>query len=169
MGTVRVIQGNITTSKVDGIVNSTNVGLANGGGVDGAIRGQAGPMLPPVLWKINNCDTGTAVLTPPFNMNCKGIIHTVGPIYRGGHAGEKNLLISCYQSVMEIANQQRYRTLAFPAICCGFYGYPLEEACDIAITEVRKAMQGKTSVQEVTFVCLEEHVLEAFQRRVQRP
>jgi O-acetyl-ADP-ribose deacetylase (regulator of RNase III) len=135
-GRVEVIQTDITTLQVDAIVNAANSSLLGGGGVDGAIHRAAGPRLLEATRKIGGCPTGQARLTPGFDLPAKWVIHTVGPVWQGGHAGEDELLASCYRESLRLAASVGATTVAFPAISTGTYGFPLERAARIAIAEI---------------------------------
>lgn len=135
---ITLLNKDITTLKVDGIVNSANKSLCGGGGVDGAIHRAAGKELLAKCRSMGNCETGHAVLTSGYKLPAQYIIHTVGPVWYGGHRNEAQLLRSCYQKCMEIATQKHMKSIAFPAISCGAYRYPITEACSIAIDEIKK-------------------------------
>ena len=133
---IEVVQADITTLPVDAIVNAANSSLLGGGGVDGAIHRAAGPRLLEATRKIGGCPTGQARLTPGFDLPAKWVIHTVGPVWQGGHAGEDDLLASCYRESLKVAASVEATTVAFPAISTGVYGFPMDRAARIAIAEI---------------------------------
>jgi O-acetyl-ADP-ribose deacetylase (regulator of RNase III) len=136
MARIEVIQLDITTLPVDAIVNAANTSLLGGGGVDGAIHRAAGPRLLEATREIGGCPTGEARITPGFDLPAKWVIHTVGPVWQGGHAGEDNLLASCYRESLKLASSVDAKTVAFPAISTGAYGFPMERAARIAFDEI---------------------------------
>lgn len=161
---IKIIEADITKLNVDAIVNAANEALLGGGGVDGAIHRAAGPELLAECRALRGCDTGHAKITKGYTLPAKHVIHTVGPIWDGGDAGEPGLLASCYHSVFELAALHGVTTLAFPAISCGVYGYPLDQACEIAVRETRLALAKNANLKEVTFACFGKDVLKAYQR-----
>jgi O-acetyl-ADP-ribose deacetylase (regulator of RNase III) len=160
-GRISVVQGDITLQEVDAIVNAANESLLGGGGVDGAIHRAAGPELLGECRTLGGCPTGQAVITHGYRLPAKWVIHTVGPVWRGGAAGEDALLASCYRNSLALAAQHNLRTVAFPAISTGAYGFPLDDATRIAVTEVRSFLQQATSIEEVVFVCFNSEAYNA--------
>ena len=135
---IRVVQGDITVLKVDAIVNAANSTLLGGGGVDGAIHRAAGPELKAHCFKLGGCPTGEAKITPGFKLPAKYVIHTVGPVWHGGTSQEATLLANCYRNSLELALKNGVKTIAFPSISTGAYGYPKEEAAKIAVSVMRE-------------------------------
>ena len=135
---IRVVQGDITALKVDAIVNAANSTLLGGGGVDGAIHRAAGPELKAYCEKLGGCSTGQAKISPGFKLSAKYVIHTVGPVWHGGKSNEPTLLASCYRNPLELALKNGVKTIAFPSIGTGAYGYPKEEAAKIAVAVMRE-------------------------------
>lgn len=139
---IEVVPGDITRQSVDAIVNAANERLLGGGGVDGAIHRAAGSQLLEACRKIGGCPTGEACSTPGFDLPARFVIHTVGPVWNGGNAGERELLASCYRHSLELAARNDCATVAFPAISCGIYGYPLAEAARISVDAVRSFLHA---------------------------
>lgn len=148
--------GDITRLPVDAIVNAANRHLAGGGGVDGAIHRAAGArQLQEACRTLGGCPTGQAKATPGFALPAKWIFHAVGPVWRGGTAGEAELLASCYRSCMNLAHHYHCHSLAFPAISCGIYGYPVDQAAAIAVTTVKNCLAQAPALQQVIFCCFD--------------
>ena len=161
------VLGDITKEAVDAVVNAANQGLAGGGGVDGAIHRAAGHQeLQAACRALGGCATGDAVATPGFNLAARWIIHAVGPRYRDGRHGEPELLASCYRRVLEVADELGARSVAFPAISTGIYGYPKEGAADIAVSTLRTTT---TSVTLARLVAFDQETYELYVRRLERP
>lgn len=169
MSKVRAVHADITTLKVDAIVNAANRSLLGGGGVDGAIHRAAGPELLVECKTLHGCDTGTAKLTKGYNLPAKYVIHTVGPVWRGGRHGEPALLASCYRSSLNIAAEHGLKSIAFPSISTGVYGYPVEKAARIAVATVRDFLQSHASDMEVIFCCFSPADLKVYQKILNNP
>jgi O-acetyl-ADP-ribose deacetylase (regulator of RNase III) len=155
MAELIAVSGDITKLHVDAIVNAANSSLLGGGGVDGAIHRAAGPELLDACRKLHGCATGDAKATPGFRLPAKWVFHTVGPVWNGGGHGEEEKLASCYRRCLELAREHGVRSIAFPAISTGIYGFPSERAAKIAIQTVRDDIEG-TGVERVEFVCFGE-------------
>jgi O-acetyl-ADP-ribose deacetylase (regulator of RNase III) len=149
---IQIRHGDITAMEVDAIVNAANSSLLGGGGVDGAIHRAAGPGLLEECRKLGGCPTGEAKITGGHNLAAKWVVHAVGPVWRGGNAGEPELLASCYRRSLQLAAGRGARTIAFPAISCGAYRYPIEQAARIAIRETELFLAGENSIQRVVLV-----------------
>ncbi len=161
---IEIFKGDITKLKVDAIVNAANKSLLGGGGVDGAIHRAAGPKLLEFNRKLGGCETGDAKISPGFNLPAKYIIHTVGPVWNGGNYNEDKLLENCYHNSLKLSVDNKIKTIAFPAISTGIYGFPLERATKIAIAEVKKFLRTNESVEKVVFVCFDERAEEVYQK-----
>ena len=150
---IALAQGDIAALEVDVIVNAANRALAGGGGVDGAIHRAAGPELAAACRAIGGCATGEAVLTPGFALKARHIVHTVGPVWRGGDRGEEGLLASCYRNSLALAGERGLATLAFPSISTGAYGFPIARACRIAVGETIRHLRAGAMPARVLFCC----------------
>jgi O-acetyl-ADP-ribose deacetylase (regulator of RNase III) len=159
---IRLQQGDITRLQVDAIVNAANSSLLGGGGVDGAIHRAAGPELLAECRKIGGCPPGQARLTGGYRLAAGHVIHTVGPIWRGGSANEREILADCYISCLGIARDRRFRDIAFPAIATGVYGFPRAEAARVAVEAVRAHLAENDVPQKVIFVCFDQPTIDAY-------
>ena len=164
-----IVQGDITQFHTDAIVNAANTSLLGGAGVDGAIHRAAGPGLMAECKTLNGCPTGEARITGGYDLPCRYVIHTPGPIWKGGGHGEAELLASCYRSSLTLAVEHSCRTVAFPAISAGVYGYPLAEAAAIAVNTVRDFAAQDNTLETVTFVCFLPEVKAAFDQALREP
>jgi len=160
---IEAVRGDITTEAVDAVVNAANSSLLGGGGVDGAIHRAAGPELLEACRVLGGCPTGDAKATPGFGLRARWVIHTVGPLWRGGTSGEPALLASCYRRSLEVADEVGARSVAFPAISTGIYGYPPEEAAALAVDTVRAT---PTSVEVVRLVAFDDDTLRLYETRL---
>jgi len=164
---IAILKTDITTLAVDAIVNAANSSLLGGGGVDGAIHRAAGPELLNECRLLGGCKTGHAKLTKGYRLPARYVIHTVGPVWNGGDNGERELLACCYRSCFEIARQHGLRTLAFPAISCGAYRFPLNLDVAIAVRETIMELQRDEVIEKVTFACFDPSTYAAYRRAVQ--
>ncbi len=158
-----IIEGDITRQNVDAIVNAANTSLLGGGGVDGAIHRAAGPELLEECRGLHGCPAGEAKITSGYRLPARWVIHTVGPVWRGGKDFEDELLANCYRRSLEVAVQNRVRSLAFPAISTGAYGFPLQRATRIAIREVRAFLETNPAIEKVFFVCFDSYTRNVYE------
>ncbi|HEY7310517.1 MAG TPA: O-acetyl-ADP-ribose deacetylase [Gemmataceae bacterium] len=158
-----LLEGDITRQRVDAVVNAANNSLLGGGGVDGAIHRAAGPGLLKECRTLNGCPTGAAKITGGHRLPAKHVIHTVGPVWVDGHFGEEELLAQCYLNCFRLLEDHGLRSIAFPAISCGAYGFPLDRAAAIALEEIKRFLEGNNEVERVVVVCYTQEVHEAYQ------
>jgi len=160
---IEIIQTDITTLAVDAIVNAANNSLLGGGGVDGAIHRAAGPELLAECRKLNGCETGDAKITKGYRLPAGHVIHTVGPVWHGGNRGEAELLRSAYRRCFELAHENGLKSIAFPAISCGVYGYPMDQGCRIALEEAKRALENGPELERVVFTPFGAAALKVYQ------
>jgi len=163
-GKIDIVRGDITALDVDAIVNAANTTLRGGGGVDGAIHRAAGPELLAECRTLGGCEVGKAKITRGYKLPARFIIHTVGPVWSGGGRGEAEVLASCYRNSLQLAVKNGSKTIAFPAISCGAYRYPVSEAAQIAVKTTRKFLASNDKIDKVIFVITNDEILEAYQR-----
>jgi O-acetyl-ADP-ribose deacetylase (regulator of RNase III) len=163
-GKIDLARGDITKQEVDAIVNAANTTLLGGGGVDGAIHRAAGPELVAKCRTLGGCRPGEAKITRGYRLPARFVIHTVGPVWRGGKHGEPEILANCYRNSLQVALGNRIKTIAFPAISCGAYGYPVQEAAQIALETTRDFLATSDEIQKVIFVVWGEDVYGAYRR-----
>jgi O-acetyl-ADP-ribose deacetylase (regulator of RNase III) len=161
---IDIIRGDITKLEVDAIVNAANTTLLGGGGVDGAIHRAAGPELLEECRTLGGCQLGEAKITRGYRLPTRFIIHTVGPVWRGGEHGEPETLANCYRNSLQLAVENGIRTIAFPAISCGAYGYPIEEAAQIAVNTTHEFLATTDQIEKVIFVLWDEDVFKTYRR-----
>ncbi len=167
-GTIELVQGDITDEETDAIVNAANSGLRGGAGVDGAIHRAGGPAIMAETRKIGGCPTGQAVITTGGNLKAKHVIHAVGPIYRGGTEGEAELLASAYRSSLRLASAHGLKSIAFPAISAGIYGYPLVEAARIALSTAIDHLRHSRDLELIRFVLFDRRTYDVFAEELKK-
>lgn len=159
-----IIEGDITTQKVDAIVNAANESLLGGGGVDGAIHRTAGPELLVECRSLNGCAIGEAKITKAYNLPSKHVIHTVGPIWRGGDNNEAKLLANCYRNSLNLATKHNLKSIAFPSISTGVYGYPIDLASKIALNEISNYLNKHQEIEKIRIVCFGKDDFQTYQK-----
>ncbi len=160
---LEAVRGDITKLKVDAIVNAANTSLLGGGGVDGAIHRAAGPELLEACRQLNGCRTGDAKATPGFRLQADWVFHAVGPVWHGGNHGEEELLAGCYRRCLELAKEHHVKSIAYPTISTGVYGFPADRAAKIAVATVRKHL-AESGVETVIFVCFDEYTFHLYRQ-----
>jgi O-acetyl-ADP-ribose deacetylase len=158
----KVLEGDLTKQKVDAIVNAANESLLGGGGVDGAIHRAAGPELLAECRALGGCATGQAKMTRGYRLPAKYVIHTPGPVWHGGAQGEDDLLASCYRTALELVSRNGLKSVAFPAISCGIFAFPIDRAADIAVREIRAFLESHSEVERIVVVCFSPDIYEAY-------
>jgi len=166
MGKIEILRGDITKFEVDAIVNAANTTLLGGGGVDGAIHRAAGPELLAECRTLGGCCPGEAKITRAYRLPARFVIHTVGPVWHGGKHGEAQNLADCYRNSLHLAVENEIKTIAFPAISCGAYGYPIEEAARIAFKTTHEFLSASDEIQKVIFVVWGEDVYDAYRQNL---
>ena len=163
---IKIIKADITSLKVDAIVNATNSSLLGGGGVDGAIHKTAGPELLAECRSLNGCPTGESKITKAYRLPSKFVIHTVGPVWHGGKNNEDNLLANCYKTSLSLAVRNNIKSIAFPNISTGVYRFPKERAAEIAIKEVENFLAYNSGIEEVIFVCFDDENMNLYSNKI---
>lgn len=166
MTNIEVIFGDIARLNVDAIVNAANNSLLGGGGVDGAIHRAAGVELLKECKLLNGCDTGQSKITKGYNLPAKFVIHTVGPIWRGGNSNEAELLASCYLTALNLAVENNVKSVAFPAISCGIYGYPLDKAVKIAVDTTKEFLKNNSSIEKIIFIDINRDIIDLYKKEL---
>jgi O-acetyl-ADP-ribose deacetylase (regulator of RNase III) len=165
---IEVVEGDITNQQVEAIVNAANSSLLGGGGVDGAIHRAAGPELLEECRMLNGCETGHAKITKGYRLFAKSVIHTVGPVWQGGTHGEEALLARCYRSCFQLAREHDIRSLAFPSISTGAYGFPIDRAASIAVKETAEGLKQNSGLEKVRLVCFGNRAYEVYTRALKQ-
>ena len=165
---IQIVHGDITKLDVDAIVNAANSTLLGGGGVDGAIHRAAGPELLAECRALGGCEPGKAKITRGYRLPARFVIHTVGPIWRGGKRDEARILANCYRNSLQLAVENEVKTIAFPAISCGAYGYPIEQAAQIALETTREFLAATQNIHRVIFVLWGDDVYDAYRKALQK-
>lgn len=166
MGKIEIIKGDITKLRVDAIVNAANKTLLGGGGVDGAIHRAAGRELFEECKTLNGCETGQSKITKGYNLPSKFVIHTVGPVWRGGKNNEEELLKSCYLTSLNLAIKNNIKTIAYPAISCGIYGFPIDKAAKIAFETVKDFISQNDRIEKIIFIDINDKVINEYKKLV---
>jgi len=159
---ISIITGDITKQETDAIVNAANTSLLGGGGVDGAIHRAAGKQLLEECRTLNGCETGGAKITKGYNLKAKYVIHTVGPVWNGGKYNEREKLASCYRNSLALAEEYKIKSIAFPSVSTGIYRFPVEEACRIALKEIKSFLKNNITIEKVVIVCFDEKTYEEY-------
>lgn len=163
---ISVIQGDITRLQVDAIVNAANKTLLGGGGVDGAIHRAAGPELLVECKTLGGCSTGQAIITGGYQLPAFWVIHTVGPVWQGGNKQEPELLAGCYQNCFKISKDKKFRTMAFPGISTGVYGFPKDKAAEIALVQTQNSLAQNSKLERVVFVCFDSETRRVYEEKI---
>ena len=164
MERIEIVQGDITKLQVDAIVNAANSSLLGGGGVDGAIHAAAGRELLEECRTLGGCPTGDAKITRGYKLPARHVIHTVGPVWHGGKAAEEELLARCYRNSLSVAERHGLRTVAFPSISTGAFGFPVEKACRLALAEIKTFLEKSSTLEKVTVVCFDGRTMDCYRR-----